>query len=54
MTKKSPPKIAEDSPIRKHDIAAGKLVLRQRAMGGELVSVEAPGGPATKRRASKR
>jgi uncharacterized protein (DUF4415 family) len=42
MSKKSTSKIAEDAPIRKRDIASGKLVLRQRAKGGELLPVGSP------------
>lgn len=37
MSKKSISKTAEDQPIRKRDIASGKLVLRQRTKGGALL-----------------
>jgi hypothetical protein len=49
MTKKSPSKIAEDSPIRQQEIAKGELVLRQRAKGGELLTVKAPVDAAIRR-----
>ncbi|MFM7294021.1 MAG: hypothetical protein ACKO1K_04300 [Burkholderiales bacterium] len=54
MNKKSLSKIAEDQPIRKHDIASGKLVLRQRASGGVLLPAEESVGMALKRKSSKR
>ena len=46
MNKKSISKIVEDKPVRKRDIASGKLVLRQRAKSGELL----PAGAPTKQR----
>lgn len=42
MNKKSISKIVEDKPVRKRDIASGKLVLRQRAKSGELLAAGAP------------
>jgi uncharacterized protein (DUF4415 family) len=46
MNKKSILKTAEDKPIRKRDIASGKLVLRQRAKSGEIL----PQGGSSKQR----
>lgn len=45
MSKKSTSKIVEDAPIRKRDIASGKLVLRQRAKGGALLPLSPPPPP---------
>jgi uncharacterized protein (DUF4415 family) len=37
MSKKSTSKIVDDTPLRKADIASGKLVLRQRGPSGAVL-----------------
>lgn len=49
MNKKSISKIAEDKPVRKRDIASGKLVLRKRAKSGELLAAGTPPTSAKQR-----
>ncbi|MCA3001120.1 MAG: hypothetical protein ACK5RJ_06455 [Burkholderiales bacterium] len=53
MSKKSLSKIAEAQPIRKHDIAVGRLVLRQRAKGGESQPANPLAGAAIKHLSTK-